>query len=147
MLTKMKNGDNPAPSPSLISNEGQTIIGRAVSIEGSIRGKENLVIEGTLVGDGQVIVNGRFNGIIESLGSVTVAPRGRAEAAFHAAAVVVSGKVLGNISADERIELEATADVTGDLSAPRVLIREGAKITGRITMRGSDGRRYLTKSS
>lgn len=102
---------------------------------------EHLSIEGALDGGGQVVVHGRVRGKIESRGSVTVAAHGRVESSLHAATAVVSGRVVGAICATGLIELEATADVTGDLSAPRIVIRDGAKLTGRITMPGSGARR------
>jgi len=117
MLTKMKNGDNPAPSPGLISNEGQTIIGRAVSIEGSIRGKENLVIEGRLKGS-----------IVLEDYQVTVGPQGQVEGEIYAENITISGQMTGNIKAKNKVEITKDADFSGEIKAKRMSVEEGAYI-------------------
>jgi cytoskeletal protein CcmA (bactofilin family) len=108
---------------------------------------EKIFIDGSLSGTGKVLVDGRVKGKIESRGTVTVAARGRIEASLHAKVVVVSGKVSGNITADDRIELEATANVQGDLTAPRILIKDGAKFMGQVNMRSPETRGEVSGSS
>lgn len=92
-------------------------------------------IEGTLSCTGEVLVNGRVLGTIEGSGMVRVAPRGEVSAAIHGRAVSIAGSVKGDITADERIELEPTARVEGDITAPRILIKDGATFRGQVNMR------------
>jgi cytoskeletal protein CcmA (bactofilin family) len=54
----------------------------------------------------------------------------------------VLGTVNGNVAATERIELGESANVTGSLSADRVVLVEGARFNGRIDM---DRRTITTK--
>ena len=117
MLTKMKNGDNPAPAPGLISHEGQTIIGRAVFIEGSIRGKENLVIEGRL--KGSIVLEGH---------QVTVGPQGQVEGEIFAENITISGQMAGNVNAKNKVEITKDADFSGEIKAKRMSVEEGAYI-------------------
>jgi cytoskeletal protein CcmA (bactofilin family) len=92
-------------------------------------------IEGTLSGGGEILVNGNVEGSIEGTGLIHVANRGQVRATIHSRTVMIAGTVRGDITADERIELEATARVEGDITAPRILIRDGATFKGQVNMR------------
>ena len=76
-----------------------------------------------------------------------VAPRGRVDATVHGRVVMVAGRVIGDITADEKIELEPTAQVDGDITAPRILIRDGATFRGKVNMKPPEPRGELTTSS
>ena len=95
-------------------------------IKGDLRAKEDLTIEG------------RVEGTVELNDNVlTIGPNGRIEAQLLAKAVIVMGKVDGNITATETITLRETAAVDGALVAPRIGITEGASFRGQIDMQGS----------
>jgi cytoskeletal protein CcmA (bactofilin family) len=95
----------------------------------------SVCVEGTLAGSGEIIVHGKVKGAIEGSGSVHVAARGEVTASIHGRSVRVTGTVKGNISADERIELEPASRVEGDITAPRILIKDGATFVGQVNMR------------
>jgi cytoskeletal protein CcmA (bactofilin family) len=99
-----------------------TNIGRTLTINGDITASEELVIEGKIKAN-QVVVSG-FPLVIGK-GSVI-------EAALHAAHVTIFGKVTGSVSADESIHLGPTAEVRGDIKAPKVHIDDLAILEGRI---------------
>jgi cytoskeletal protein CcmA (bactofilin family) len=99
-----------------------------------------ILIEGTISGAGQITVNGRVRGTIDGQNEVNIASRGRVEASVHGREVVVAGSVVGDISADARIELEPTAHVDGDITAPRILIRDGATFRGKVNMKPPEPR-------
>jgi cytoskeletal protein CcmA (bactofilin family) len=108
---------------------------------------DTILVEGTLSGSGQILVDGRVRGSIDGKDVVVVASRGRIDAAVHARVVMVAGRIVGNITADEKIELEPTAQVDGDMTAPRILIKDGATFRGNVTMRTPEPRGDLSKSS
>ena len=56
------------------------------------------------------------------------------KAEVHAKAVIVVGHVTGNLSAADRIQVEATGIVDGDVKAPRLVIQEGAMLNGGVEM-------------
>jgi cytoskeletal protein CcmA (bactofilin family) len=56
------------------------------------------------------------------------------KAEVHAKSVVVVGHVTGNLAAAERIQVEATGIVDGDVKAPRLVIQEGAMVNGSVEM-------------
>ena len=67
-------------------------------------------------------------------GNLVVAPTGSTEANLHGIRITDHGKVNGEIVASERLELTDTAVVTGMISAPSLVIRDGATFDGIIDM-------------
>lgn len=105
------------------------------------------VVEGRLSGSGEIIVNGMVKGTIDGEGGVTVAEQGRIEATVHGRTVAIAGTVVGDITADEKIELETTARVEGNITAPRILIRDGASFRGQVNMKDPERRPAVRTSS
>ena len=104
-------------------------------------------IEGRVSGSGEIVVNGLVNGTIDATGTVRVAEQGRVEATVHGRIVTVAGAVSGDITADERIELEPSAHVDGNITAPRILIKDGATFRGQVNMREPAAQPTLRTSS
>ncbi|MFQ5828176.1 MAG: polymer-forming cytoskeletal protein [Candidatus Methylomirabilia bacterium] len=95
---------------------------------------ESSEIEGKCAFSGTVLLSGRFQGEIVSNGAVIIGERGIVNANIRAGSVVVNGEVVGNIQADERIELKGTARLFGDMEAPMVVIEEGVLFEGYSRM-------------
>ena len=103
--------------------EDITTIGRGVVIEGEVKGSEDLVIDG------------RVDGTIElPQHALTVGPTGEVKAQLSAKSVMVLGKVSGTIQASERISIGETGSVEGAVSAPRLVMVDGARLQGRVDM-------------
>jgi len=47
---------------------------------------------------------------------------------------IIGGEVRGSIRADERIEIQSTSVVHGDIAAKRLLVQEGGEINGVVRM-------------
>jgi len=100
-------------------------VGKALLIQGKITSSENLTIDG------------RVEGTIE-LGdhSLTIGTGASVEADLVAQTIVVSGAVKGNVLATVKVDLHATASVSGDISAPVLLMADGAVVTGKVDVAG-----------
>jgi cytoskeletal protein CcmA (bactofilin family) len=98
-------------------------IGKSISIRGDLTGNEDMVIEGQVEGKVDLPNN-----------QLTVGANGKVKAEIHAKSVVVVGQVDGNIFGLERIEIQATGRVEGDVSAPKLVVAEGAQLNGAIQM-------------
>ena len=105
------------------------------------------VIEGHVSGSGEIVVNGLVKGTIDASGTVRIAELGRVEATIHGRVVGVAGAVAGDITADDKIELEATAKVDGNITAPRILINDGATFKGQVNMKDPEKRPQVRTSS
>ena len=111
------------PTPDMPRDERRVTawIGQAVVIEGRISSAQDLRIDGKIegtitVGDHELIVGD------------TAAIR----ANLTAKVISISGAVTGNVTATERIELRPTASVEGDISAPRLIMADGAVVKGKV---------------
>lgn len=117
----------PAPRPDTPrstnnAQPGGTFIGANVTIEGTVSGSERMVVEGTMRGQ------------INLSADLVVGTKARVEATVHARNVTVEGKLNGDISADDRVELVASATVDGNIKAPKIVVAEGAKFRGSVDM-------------
>lgn len=103
-------------------------IGQSVQIKGELKGNEDLTIEGQV--DGKITVKDH---------NLTIGANGRITAEVHAKTVVVVGEVVGNVIADDKIEIAPSGSVEGDLRAPRVALADGARFKGSIDMERKGG--------
>lgn len=94
-----------------------------------------LVIRGTVTASEDVRLDGRLEGSIDVPNHVvTIGPEGRVEGQIQAKAAVIEGDVLGEVRATDRVVVTETGALDGDIAAPRVEMREGARVDGRIEM-------------
>ncbi len=56
------------------------------------------------------------------------------KAEIHAKSVVVVGRLVGNVFGLERVEIQATGKIEGDVTAPKLIVAEGAQLNGAIQM-------------
>src|SRR5712664_549415 len=101
---------------------------------------EGSQIEGKYTFNGTVMLNGHFSGEIHTNDTLIIGEKGVVNASIRAGAVVISGEVVGNVLATERVELRGTARVFGDVEAPVVVVEEGVMFEGqcRMTKRPAD---------
>ena len=118
----VERGGKPGPARAA-GGEVMANIGKSIVIKGDLTGEEDLVIEGRV--EGKVhLPNNRL----------TIGQGGNVQAEVHAKSVVVIGRVAGNVSAGERVEVQASGIVDGDVRAPRLAVQEGAVLNGSIQM-------------
>src|ERR1041385_7622617 len=91
-------------------------------------------IAGSVVFSGTVLLNGRVRGEVTSNDVLVVGERGAVNASIRASLVEISGEVVGNITATDRIELHANCRVYGDIEAPIVIINVGAMLEAQCRM-------------
>ena len=92
-------------------------------------------VKGSLFVEGGVRIDGEVEGVIESDGFVTIGLSGLANANIKADECLVSGKVVGNIVCEDELELDKTADLTGDIVANVLKIHTGAVFNGNSSMK------------
>jgi cytoskeletal protein CcmA (bactofilin family) len=95
---------------------------------------EGSEVEGKFTFTGTATVNGRLRGEIISNDSLVVGEKGVVNASIRAGIVHISGEVVGDVSAAERLELHDRCRVYGDVEAPIVIIEEGALLEGQCRM-------------
>ena len=101
-------------------------IGQSVQIKGDLTGQEDLTIEGKL--EGKVLLDSH---------QLTIGANGRIQGEIRARTVIVVGELIGNIDADERVEVAASGSMRGNIRAPRVVLVDGADFRGSVDMDSS----------
>jgi cytoskeletal protein CcmA (bactofilin family) len=102
---------------------------------------KSLVIKGEVTGSESLYIDGKVEGSINLAGNrVTVGRNGQVAANISAREIVVLGKVRGNVSASDRVDIRSEGSLTGDVTAQRISIEDGAFFKGGIDIRkpGSD---------
>ena len=96
---------------------------------------KSVVIKGELSCSEDLYIDGQVEGTINPKGNrLTIGPNGRVKANVNASAVVVQGKLEGNIQASDRVDLKQSAVVTGDIATQRISIDEGAFFKGGVNI-------------
>nr|MBN2277638.1 polymer-forming cytoskeletal protein [candidate division Zixibacteria bacterium] len=106
----------------------------------TIIGKD-AVFTGTLDIKGSVRVDGTVKGKIVCSDTVTVGSGGLVEADIEAQIAVVAGKLVGNVVANEKVELQAKSDIEGDIKTKSLVVEQGAIFCGGCQMK--EGRSNL----
>ena len=81
-----------------------------------------------------VRIDGRFEGEIASENTLIVGESGSVTASIKSQVVIISGEVHGEITAGGQVVLHKTARVDGNIHAPRLVVEDGAVVTGRVEM-------------
>ncbi len=113
-----------APRPVATSTADQATIGKSLVIKGEVTGSESLYIDGRV--EGSINLSGN---------RVTVGRNGVVSANINAREIVVLGKVRGNLTASDRVDIRSDGSLTGDVVAARISIEDGAFFKGGIDIR------------
>jgi cytoskeletal protein CcmA (bactofilin family) len=100
-----------------------TNIGPSIIFDGELTCTESLRLDGQVRGD-----------IVMRDAELTIGQTAKVDANIRGVRVLILGTVNGNVTASERIEIGASANVTGGLTANRVVIVDGARFSGRVDM-------------
>jgi cytoskeletal protein CcmA (bactofilin family) len=97
-----------------------TVIGETMSVHGKIFSKD------------QLQMNGELEGELELESTLTIGPKGKVTATVKAKEVIVSGALLGNVDAIDRVVLCKGANLVGDVKTAGIIIEDGAYFKGGI---------------
>jgi cytoskeletal protein CcmA (bactofilin family) len=96
---------------------------------------KSIVFKGELSGDEDLVIDGRVEGHIQLPShQLTIGAHGKVTAEVQAKCVIIVGTIAGNVNATERVEVQASGVVDGDICSPRLLVQEGAAVNGAIEM-------------
>jgi cytoskeletal protein CcmA (bactofilin family) len=121
--------------PGEQSRNDMAHIGRSVLVKGELSGSEDLYVDGEVEGSVELRDH-----------NLTVGPNGRVRANINAKEVVIHGKVDGNVSGTERVELRKSAVLVGNIATQRIVIEDGAYFKGGIDVSKETAKREQTSS-
>jgi cytoskeletal protein CcmA (bactofilin family) len=81
---------------------------------------------GDLTFRGSFRIEGRFKGTITSDSLLVVGEKGKVEADIKVGQLVINGEIHGHLQASDRVEIHARGRVFGTITAPRLIVEEGA---------------------
>ena len=93
-----------------------------------------MTVEGDCSTDGTLRIEGRVKGTVRAAKAVVVGEDGEVVGDVHTQDAVVVGRVEGSITAESRVELQASARVEGDIRSRKVKLEEGGIVQGRLEM-------------
>ena len=100
-------------------NASKNVLNSDVEIKGNLKFSGELTFEGKL--DGEINTDGALN-----LGDSAVV-----NGNINAQSVVVRGKITGNITAKEKIEIKAKTELFGDIRSAKLSVEEGVTFVGK----------------
>lgn len=98
-------------------------LGKSVMIKGELSASEDLTLYGQM--EGSVTLPNH---------TLTIGPHADIKAAIAAKSVVIMGAVTGNVTAGEKIEIQNTGSIQGDVVSPRLSIADGGCLRGKVQM-------------
>jgi cytoskeletal protein CcmA (bactofilin family) len=102
-------------------------LGKSMSIKGELSGSEDLTLCGHM--EGSIKLPGH---------TLTIGADASIKAEISARAVVITGAVIGNVMAADKVEIQATGSITGDVVSPRLVIIDGGILNGKAKMSSAD---------
>lgn len=111
-----------------VTNERRQIawIGQAVRVEGKIVSSQDIRIDGHVSGTIEV---GQHE--------LVLGQRSEVKADVNARSVLVGGTLKGDVTATDRIQIQATGVLLGDVISPRLIIHDGGLLKGKADIAGT----------
>ena len=116
LLPRRSNASSPAPG------SGYSLLDSQLTVTGDIRTA------------GSLRIDGRLDGSVHSADTVVLGVGATMVGDLRVRELIVGGALTGNVFASERVELQPTAIVNGNITTQVVLVQEGGVINGRVEM-------------
>ena len=123
LFGKKKQTDISAGAPDLNNiRDGLTLMGRNLSVNGTVLGEDDVQLLGDHVGDFDLKGNLNIHQSAKIVGNI------------KASTISVGGTVEGNVSATKKMDILHTVNIKGEIKTPVISIQEGAQFHGKINM-------------
>ncbi len=91
-------------------------------------------VQGQIMGTTEVLIEGGLEGDVKISNRAVIGSEGQVVGTIQARSIRVAGRVRGDVSCQERVEILESGTLEGDVTAPRVVISEGAFFKGKVEM-------------
>lgn len=108
------------------NKEAETIIGPSVKVSGDFNGNGNIIVEGI------------FEGSLKTSGNLYVGDKAKIKATIEAKEARIGGELNGNINIEGHLEIASTAKILGDIKCSNISIARGAILNGNCSMKASE---------
>src|SRR5262245_58229578 len=115
----------PAAPPAVaVTRASENLVmnlGNSMSIKGELSGSEDLTLYGHMEGSIRLPDH-----------TLTIGPEADIHAEISAKALVIMGRVTGNVTVADKVDIRSTGSLVGDLVSPRIAIADGGSILGKV---------------
>ncbi len=119
----------PTPTPTSTSTRNQTPVNKGVTYLG-----KNLNINGSITGRDDVQIFGRHTGGIQLEGDIDIKESATTQGDLKARTIQVGGAAEGDLIASSKLHIQRTGRVKGNITAPVLVLKEGAVFNGEVNM-------------
>ena len=99
---------------------------------------QGVTVEGKIVSNQDIRIDGHVSGSIEVGDHELLLGAGsELKANVNARSVLIGGKVEGDVTATERVQIQSTGVLLGDVVAPRLIIQDGGMLRGKADVAGT----------
>ena len=97
-------------------------------------------INGKLHFEGQATIEGEVEGEIIAQAHIIVGQQATIKGKMSAQSILVQGKVMADLVAEKKLEIQPPGSVLGDVTTQSLVIGDGAVLEGHISMKKNEGR-------
>lgn len=116
--------ETPVAPPAVTRN----VLNSDVSVVGTLRFTDDLLVDGSV--EGEIL----SDGVLTVGANASIQAGEKTKVAIKTKSAIIQGRVTGNIEVEDRVELAATAELVGDITAARIAIQEGAIFVGHCSV-------------
>jgi len=92
--------------------------------------------KGVLSFEGTIRVDGKIEGEVISKDTLIAGDGAFLQGEISVGTIILSGKIVGNINASQKVHLLAPANIQGNIKTPKLIIEEGVTFDGKCEMAG-----------
>jgi len=101
-----------------------TVVGSGTEVTGDLSFSGGLHLDGKIVGN--------VSGVTDSASTITVSEQGLVEGDVRVDSLILNGTIIGDVYANERVELASEARVTGTVYYRLLEMAMGAEVNGQL---------------
>jgi cytoskeletal protein CcmA (bactofilin family) len=101
-------------------------------------------VEGNIETKGSLRIDGKVKGIVKSGDTLTVGSGGEIIGEVHVKNAIIGGKIEGDVNIEQKLVLESTSSLSGNIRANKLIIDEGAFFTGKSQMGTNQNMKSIT---
>lgn len=131
---KSPSEEPPKPVLSPVATQGEAPAESAKKEEVVAYLYKGSRVTGQLTFHGPAQIEGSVEGEVLCHGTLSIGEGAEVRAKISGEVVVIRGKVEGDVTAKERVELISPARLLGNIAAPRLIIAEGVVFDGYCSM-------------
>ena len=93
-------------------------------------------VEGTIIADSDIRIDGNLNGTLDCKGKVIVGPSGKLDGTITCVNAVIEGTIKGTLTVKDQLHVKETANINGEIVTGKLIVQAGAIFNVKCQMGG-----------